>query len=368
MGIGHINKVKVDLCSYPPYILLAPKKFGKTSFWSELVPAAWGDITKGLLISCGEEEGYHAIDQLQVEVAKTWRGELDEETGLRGFVEIVDDIVDNNAEYGLKGVCIDTLDTFIGIATQEVLRQHKKEKGTVVKTLNEAFSGYGRGKQRLFNICNEQIARLRSAGLAVFFLCHIKNKEKTDLRSGEKYEQITNNLTEDVFNNFGDAAQMVMVGTFDRVINNGRIESEERVVYLRGNSDIDAGSRFKYLPEKIHLDVHEFLDAFNEGVKGAMSKDKITEKDLKKLKESEDKDRETKAALFLKKDKAKRAIDEDLNEELKEFISTKYGELDTKQKKEFKTLMTEKGIKSFKDVSEIPTENLQALADFLDNL
>ena len=51
-------------------------------------------------------------------------------------------------------------------------------------------------------------------------------------------------------------------------------------------------------------------------------------------------------------------------EELKEFISTKYGELDTKQKKEFKTLMTEKGIESLKDVSEIPTADLQSLADF----
>ena len=365
MGIGHINKVKVDLCSYPPYILLAPKKFGKTTFWSELVPAAWGDVTKGLLISCGEEEGYHAIDQLQVEVAKTWKGELDEETGLRGFVNIVDDIVDNNAEYGLKGVCIDTLDTFINIATQEVLRQHKKEKGTVAKTLNEAFSGYGRGKIRLLNICNEQIARLRNAGLAVFFLCHIKNKEKTDLRSGEKYEQITNNLTEDIFNNFGDAAQMVMVGTYDRIINNGKIESEERVVYLRGNSDIDAGSRFTYLPEKIHLDVHEFLDAFNEGVKGAMSKDKVTDKELDKMKKAEDKDREIKAALSQKKDKAKRDIDEEKNEELRDYIQSKFSDLNKDQKLEFRKIMEKYSIDNFKDVSNIPTSSLQSLADFL---
>lgn len=62
--------------------------------------------------------------------------------------------------------------------------------------------------------------------------------------------------------------------------------------------------------------------------------------------------------------KKKPVIDIDKNEELKELISEKYGELDTKKKKAFKTLMTEKGIESFKDVSEIPTENLQALADF----
>ena len=37
------NKVKVDLCSYPPYMFLAPKKFGKTTFWYNLVRDAWGD-------------------------------------------------------------------------------------------------------------------------------------------------------------------------------------------------------------------------------------------------------------------------------------------------------------------------------------
>ena len=220
------NKVKVDLCSYPPYMFLAPKKFGKTTFWYNLVRDAWGDDDKGLLISFGNEEGYHSLDGIQVEVAKEWDSDYDEETELRGFVQIVDDIIDNNHEYGLKGVCFDTLDTMVDVATKEVLRQHKKEKGTVCKTLNEAFSGYGRGKARLLTIMNEQIGRLRDAGLAVFILCHIKNKEKTDLMSGEKYEQITNNLTDDIYSNFADAAQMVMVGALDREIVAGKIISD----------------------------------------------------------------------------------------------------------------------------------------------
>lgn len=364
MGIGHINKVKVDLCSYPPYILLAPKKFGKTQFWSDLVPAAWGDETKGLLISCGNEEGYHAIDGIQVEVAKSWSADYDEETELRGFVEIVDDIVDNNVEYGLKGVCIDTLDTFIEVATKEILRLHKKEKGTAAKSLNDAFGGYGRGKRKLFDICNEQIARLRDAGLAVFFLCHVKSKEKTDLKSGEKFEMITNNLTEDVFNNFGDAAQMVMVGAFDRKINNGKIESEERVVWLRGNSDIDAGCRFTKLPEKIHLDVNEFLDAFETAVKGSMKKD-VKDKDIEKMRKSEQKERDDKAERSKKKDKEKRTIDEDRNEELKLDIQNRWGDLEDDTIKEVKAKMKEYGINSFKDVSEIPTKHLEELVELM---
>ncbi len=350
MPIGKINKVKADLCSYPPYILLAPKKFGKTTFWYNLVPYAWGDQTKGLLISFGNEEGYHSLDGLQVEVAKQWSADYDEETGLRGFVQIVDDIVENNKEYGLKGVCFDTLDTMIDVATKEVLRQHKKEKGTTCKTLNEAFSGYGRGKVRLFDICNEQIARLRDAGLAVFIMCHIRNKEKTDLISGEKYEQITNNLTDDIFSNFADAAQMVMVGAFDRDINAGKLISEKRALYLRGNSQVDAGGRFTNLPEKIDLDVEEFMSAFESAVKASI-KTKVTDKTIAKMKSDEEIDREKKAEIAKKKE-AETKIEEELEENRDDYIATiqeKFQDADADIKKKAKELLASAGVKKFTD-------------------
>ena len=135
------NKVKVDLCSYPPYLFMAPRKFGKTTFWYELVKEVWGDDENGLLISFGKEEGYHALDGIQVETAKEWNADYDEETELRGFVQIVDDLVENREEYGIKGVCLDTLDTMVDVATPEVLRLSKKETGVACKSLNAAFGG-----------------------------------------------------------------------------------------------------------------------------------------------------------------------------------------------------------------------------------
>ena len=363
MPIGKINKVKADLCSYPPYILLAPKKFGKTTFWYNLVPYVWGDQEKGLLISIGNEEGYHSLDGLQVEVAKQWSADYDEETGLRGFVQIVDDIVENNKEYGLKGVCFDTLDTMIDVATKEVLRQHRKEKGTVCKTLNEAFSGYGRGKVRLFDICNEQIARLRDAGLAIFIMCHIKNKEKNDLLSGEKYEQITNNLTDDIFSNFADAAQMVMVGAFDREINAGKLISEKRALYLRGNSQVDAGGRFTSLPEKINLDVEEFMNAFEGAVKASI-KTKVTDKSLAKMRSEEEADREKKAEVAKKKE-AEAKIEEELEENRDDYIAIiqeKFQDADADLKKKAKELLASSGVKKFTD-PELNIATLKEIAE-----
>lgn len=355
-----INRVKVDLCSYPPFMLLAPKKFGKTTFWYNLVREAWGSDDKGLLVSFGNEEGYHSLDGIQVEVAKDWTAEYDEETQLRGFVQIVDDIVDNNDKYGLKGICLDTLDTAVDVATKEVLRQHKKEKGTVCKTLNEAFSGYGRGKTRLFAIMNEQIARLRDAGLAVFILCHIKNKEKTDLMSGEKYEQITNNLTDDIYSNFADSAQMVMVGALDREIVAGKIVSEERVVYLRGNSLVDAGGRFEEVPEKIELSPRAFLNAFEEAVKASI-KGTSDDKSISAMRAEEEKERKAKAEVSKSKDAENRTNNDDDRTAYLQVIASNFPDSSDEIKARAKELLTATGCKKFTE-EEVPIETLKEIA------
>lgn len=359
------NIVKVDLCSYPPYMFLAPKKFGKTTFWYNLVREAWGSDDKGLLISFGNEEGYHSLDGIQVEVAKDWDFEYDEDTDLRGFVQIVDDIIDNNSEYGIKGVCFDTLDTMVDVCTQEVLRQHRKEKGTPCKSLLDAFSGYGRGKQRLLSLMDEQIARLRSAGLCVFFLAHTKLKEKTDMVSGEKYEQITNNLTDDIYGHFADAAQMVMVGAIDREINGGKILSETRVVYLRGNSLIDAGGRFTEIPEKIELSPKAFLDAFEQGVKGSISSN-TDSKTLTKMKKAETAKVERASALAKEKDQKSRElkVDEDRNADLIAEIKPLYSSASDDAKAEVKEIMATYGFGKFSD-PDIPTVALEKIVQIL---
>ena len=357
------NKVKVDLCSYPPYLFLAPKKFGKTTFWYKLVKEVWGNNEKGLLISFGNEEGYHSLDGIQVEVAKEWNAEYDEETELRGFIQIVDDIVENNKEYGLKGICLDTFDTLVDVATKEVFKQHKKEKGTVCKSLNDAFSGYGRGKARLLELIDTQIERLRDIGLAVFILCHIKNKEKTDLISGEKYEMITNNLSDDIYGHIADAAQMVMVGALDREINNGKIINESRVVYLRGNSTIDAGGRFTNIPEKIELSPKAFIEAFEIAVKNSL--ENPDDKQIEKMKKEEIKTREKTAEIAIKKDKEKQINNEDDRITYVQVIVNSFPNASDEVKANAKKILAEAGFKKFTD-TEIPIDVLKRIVETLE--
>lgn len=353
------NKVKVDLCSYPPYLFLAPRKFGKTTFWYDLVREAWEDDSKGLLISFGREEGYHSLDGIQVEVAKEWNAEYDEDTDLRGFVQIVDDLIDNNEKYGIKGVCFDTLDTMVDVATAEVLRQHRIEKKTACKSLNDAFGGYRRGVDRLLDMINCQIERLRSAGLAVFILCHVKLKEKTDLKSGEKFEQITNNLQDAIYTSIADNGQIVMVGVMEREINNGKILSENRVIYMRGSSEIDAGGRFgEGLPEKISLDPKEFLKAFENAVKCSMKDTSDT--GYAKLKAAEEKSLKQSAKIAVEKDKEKRKNNEEENIGYLDIIKENYMDLDQESKDKIKEIMSEYNIHNFKS-ADVSTEGLKKI-------
>ena len=356
------NRVKADLCSYPPYIFLAERKFGKTTFWYQLVREAWGDDEKGLLISFGNEEGYHSLDGIQVEVAKKWNAPYDEETDLRGFVQIVDDIVENNDEYGIKGVCFDTLDTMVDVCTDEVLRQHKREKGTDCKSLNDAFGGFTRGVDRLISLIREQEDRLRSAGIAVFYLCHTKNKEKTDLKTGEKYEQITNNLQGNIYTKIADSAQMVMVGIMERDIVGGKIVNEDRVVYLRGTSEVDAGSRFANLPEKIHLSPREFLDAFEQGVKGSID----GEADLEKMRREEAETAKKKAEVAKRQEKEAKenTKKEEKRVQFIEEISKALPTASKEQQTNFKKKVLSTGCSNIKDPN-IPIEVLEELANLL---
>jgi hypothetical protein len=361
-----LNKVKVDLCSYPHYMFLAPRKFGKTTWWSKLVKKAWGDETKGLLVSFGNEEGYHSLDNLQVEVATDWSQDYDEETETRGFEQIVDDIVENNKTYGIKGICFDTFDTMVDVATKEVFRLHKKEKGTPCKSLNDAFGGYNRGKDRLILLINDQMARLRNAGIAVFILCHTKLKEKTDLFSGEKYEQITNNLQDNIYSAIADTAQMVMVGGIDREIVDGKILGEHRIIYLRGNSFIDAGSRFTVLPEKIDLSPEAFLEAFEYGVKNSIT-EPVSESELNNMKKAEEKQHEKQAEIAIKKEHE--VDDETANIDLRQnylaIISDKFIKASDSVKASAKAKLAESNCKKFTD-EKLPVDVLCEIVALLE--
>ena len=190
---------------------------------------------------------------------------------------------------------------------------------------------------------------------------YLENKEKTDLMSGEKYEQITNNLTDDIYSNFADAAQMVMVGALDREIVAGKIISENRVVYLRGNSTVDAGGRFTDVPEKIELSTEAFLEAFENAVKASI-KGKSDDKAIAKMKSEEEKERKVKAEKSKAKDVENRANNDEDREAFLQIITSKFPNASDEIKAKAKELLAETGCKKFTE-DGVPVDVLKAISE-----
>lgn len=300
-----INKVQVNLGSYPYYVFMGVRKVGKTTLFKELVDYLYpNNPEKGLLISCGGEDGYKALHNLSYETAKTWNMEENED-GDRGFVQICDELI------ALRGtpeqidlVAIDTLDELVEVATQQVFEEHRDEKMKYPKSLNDALGGYGAGPKRVAKLIEDQLQRLNDAGMAVFVLAHTKVKEMSDPLTGDPYEMITNNLDSRFYNPIANKAQMIVNIVMDRNIEGvstekkkikdkeidvtiaGRQTTLERYMYFRENLFVDAGGRFKGLPEKLPLSAENFMLAFETGVKNSMG-DSVNDYNIEKQKEEE---------------------------------------------------------------------------------
>lgn len=347
-----INRIKADLGSYPHYMLLGNRKIGKTTFFRDLVKEKYGDASKGLLISCGAENGYHALDDLQVEEAKVFNQEYDEETDSRGFTQIIDDVVENNKEYGIKLVAIDTLDCLYDIAAQEAIRLSRKETGKPCKSINDAFGGYGRGLDRVIALIQEQITRLEDAGIAVFILSHVKEKTRTDMVTGEEYQVWTNNLMDKVYGAIADTAQMVMMAVFDREIKDKRSIGENRVLYLRATASLDAGSRFNGLPEKVPFTPKAFLDAFEQGVKNSATMKPMTDEDMAARKAEEERQQAKMAEIALRKETEKQRA------EMLETIQEKIGSVSQSVQNEIVGILRASDCKKLSD-AEFPIDALK---------
>lgn len=378
-----MNKVKIDLCSYPQYVFIGQRGIGKTTLFRDIVKAEYGSPEYGLLISCGNESGYHALDELQVEEVKEWSKEygypeseegVPEEFWTRGLVEVIDDLVFNKANYKIKLVCFDTLDELYPMAERRVFYEHKKKKGSYPESLNSALGGYGAGQQRAVELVTEQIARLRSAGYGVFLIGHVKVKDKIDPVTGDVYEQYTNNLSNKYFGAVADTAQMVVNivnelnitgGTEDKA---GRIAGSSRMMYFRDTGLIDAKSRFVGMPEKLPLSAENFLNAFKEGVKNSQSKP-ISEKEIKKQVAKEQKDSQLLSESAVKaeqKNDSKRK--EDLVTSVKDRVKEILMKKDATNTAKLSALFKEFGVASADGIDELELTQLITLLNAIEKL
>ena len=144
---------------------------------------------------------------------------------------------------------------------------------------------------------------------------------------------------------------------------NKHISDVQRYMYFRTDGFVDAGGRFKNIPDRLPYGAENYIKAFEQAVKGAIEGD-VSDKEITKRKKAEKAERDKAAAEFVKEEKSAKA-NEALEEKRDDFvaiISANFSSADADVKAKAKEMLTESGAKKFTD-ADLPIETLKAISD-----
>lgn len=352
MGKFKKNEVKCDIGSYMHY-WRGLKKSGKTTLFYDLIKAQYGDLNKGLLISVGDEIGYQALDGLVYAEAPTW----DE------LIEVIDELVENKSENEFELVAIDTVDEAVKLAMEEVKAIHRRTHNGERKEFNACLGGYGAPRQKVTELLDEQIARLRRAGYGVVFIGHTRLKDIKE-KNGDEYQQLTSNLSADYDGIFANKADIVMTIVVEKEIDeNKHISGTNRFMYFRSDGFVDAGGRFANMPERIEYGAKNYLMAFEQGVKGAMNTE-LSDKKFETKRKAEVEERKEKGAAYAVDAEANK-INVSRNKEIIDAIKKASG--NAKLKEIIRPKLKEYGASSYADLENVPTAKMEQLYALVTN-
>lgn len=365
---GKKNQIDLNPLNYS-IGLLGESGVGKSTIMKEVCQKLVGD--EGYIsLDVGKEDGHKAISGIITEKVEDWEK----------FTEIVDDIVENKeTDYpNLKVVIIDTYDQLCELAEKEAIRQYNKtnpEKKAL--SINSAWGGFGRGLQKTIDLMLDALWELKKVGVSFIIIAHVKKADLLDVMTDEQYSILTSNTTQKYFNAIKQKLDFLGMAYIDReivkektkkkdkngnLIEKGKVTKESRVINFRDDTySVDSKCRFANIVDKIPFDADEFIKAIQDAILEEQKKDGISLSSAKKQQEAKDKAEAEKAAEYSKLAKENK-IDEDRNEELKSLIQES---LTDEKMPAFKAKLAEYGIRNLKDVSEIPTANLEELYNTL---
>ncbi len=342
------NQVKVDLASYIHY-WRGIKKVGKTTLFRDLIDKLYnGDLSKGLLISCGNENGFKALDGLFYDIAENW----DE------IEDITYDLIENKKDNSFEFICFDTVDELIKIAQEEIIRLHKREKGKSPSGFNACFGGYSEPKRRLACLIDNVMTRLSRTGYGLIWIGHTKFKEIEE-KDGTRYQLLTSNLNTDYDLIFSAKADINMLINVEKEIDNNHIQSTQRYMWFRSDGFVDAGGRFTDIESKVEFSVENYIktveNAIKSSIKNADPENYINSKKVEEKEEREKYYSEHKIDLLYTSEK--------LAEKIKSALLSMGKEQRIEISKKFKSL----GIDA-KNMENSKIEKLKEALDFINSI
>ena len=348
MKYGKKNQVNLNPLNYN-ICVLGEAKIGKTTLMHQVCEKLVGEDGY-LFCEMGAERGADAIQGIPYVNCPTWSDDYDELENTIGIETLVDDIVDNKSvDYPeRKTIVIDTFDFFIELAEAESIRQYNKqcrERGDadkVVKTINAAWGGYGRGEKQAIQLMFELTDRLASVGVHTIFISHTKQKEVSDVVSGNSYSILTCDMQNNYFNALKKKLHFLAVAFYDRElvasgkkkkVNNKdvdikKISKESRKIKFRSDDySIDSGSRFADIVDEIPMDADEFIKALTDAIETEASKSGQSIEEVKKEQDKLAKAKKKKATEAELKAKSEHEL-EDTVEAIVDFFQNNKTNLD----------------------------------------
>lgn len=270
--------------------MLAKSKFGKTTLAIDLIKENYdGDMSKGLLLAT--EIGYKTMDGVYaIPITGFEYAEVEDEEQ-RGFIEVIDELVDNKAEVPFRFIIIDTITALERYATSYAIAKANREDKPQKRYTDISDVPWGKGYNMVAEEIYAQIDRLKKAGFGVFVIGHEKNK-KIKNRDGFEYDYTTFNVLTKTSDIIEREADMIIYG--DMITEKGEDGSlvVNRKLRFRSDGNILCGTRFRNFPAEIDNSATAFLTAFKNAVLGLYEGDvkavetaKAEQKDAKVKKE-----------------------------------------------------------------------------------
>jgi len=130
----------------------------------------------------------------------------------------------------------------------------------------------------------EQVDRLESVGVKVWWVGHVKSKEVKNIYNDETYQILTSDQQQNYFNALKKNLHFLCLAYFDRELQKEKtgkknivtkkeevkttIKDETRKVKFRDDAFVvDSGSRFKDIVPEINLDADEFIEAITNAIR-----------------------------------------------------------------------------------------------------
>jgi predicted nucleic acid-binding Zn-ribbon protein len=245
------NIVSKDLSNYTS-MLYAPAKFGKTTFAVNM----FGQ--KGLILAW--EIGYKGIKGAMAVPMRRWSD----------CAKITRQLKDEKVKEKFNVLIIDTMDLMYEAALAQILAINN------VDSINKI--GFGQGYTQLDNLIKNQLLEWQRLGYSIFVISHSINREEEVMMADgtkETIEKYVPTLNKRCFNLVNKFVDNIFFGNI-LMDNEGK---EQRVLFTRETINYKAGSRFKYLPDRLPLD----SDKVNEAIEEALRKEDDSEVEVENV-------------------------------------------------------------------------------------